>query len=59
MKQSTKDKAAGKLENVKGKVKEKVGHMTKNPDLEDEGTMERVDGKTREVIGKIEKSAGH
>lgn len=58
MKQSTKDRAAGKFQAAKGKVKEKAGQVTSNPDLEDEGTTDRVVGKAREVIGKIEKAAG-
>lgn len=58
MKQSTKDQAAGKLQAVKGKLKEKAGQVTGNPELEDEGTTDRVVGKAREVIGKIEKAAG-
>ena len=58
MKQSTKDEAAGKVHAVKGKVKEKVGQVSGNPDLEDEGTAEKVGGKVRGVVGKIEKAAG-
>jgi uncharacterized protein YjbJ (UPF0337 family) len=58
MKQSTKDQAAGKLQGVKGKLKEKAGQITENPELEDEGTTDRVVGKAREVIGKIEKATG-
>ncbi len=58
MKQSTKDQAAGKLQAVKGKLKEKAGQVTSNPELEDEGTTDRVVGKAREVIGKIEKASG-
>jgi uncharacterized protein YjbJ (UPF0337 family) len=37
MKQSTEDKASGKVHEVKGKIKEKVGQLTNNPDLEAEG----------------------
>jgi uncharacterized protein YjbJ (UPF0337 family) len=58
MKQSTKDQAAGKAQVVKGKIKEKVGQVSGNMDLENEGTTDRVVGKGREVIGKIEKAAG-
>ena len=41
MKQSTKDTAKGKFHEVKGKVKEKVGRATNNPDLEAEGRSKR------------------
>ena len=37
MEESTKDKIEGKLNDLTGKVKEKVGAATNNPDLHDEG----------------------
>lgn len=55
MKQSTKDRAAGKVHVVKGKIKEKAGEITDNPDLENEGMAEQIGGKVREAIGKFEK----
>jgi len=58
MKQSTKDQVAGKVQAVKGKIKEKAGQISGDMDLEDEGTTDRVVGKAREVIGKIEKATG-
>ena len=58
MKQSTRDRAAGKLHEVKGKVKEKVGRATNNPDLEAEGQAEKVGGKIRKKIGQVEKVLG-
>ena len=42
MKQSTKDQIAGRLQEVKGNVKEKAGHVTNNPDLEAEGKAEHT-----------------
>jgi uncharacterized protein YjbJ (UPF0337 family) len=45
MKPSTKDEIKGKAHEVKGKVKEKVGQLTSNPDLETEGQDEKVGGK--------------
>ena len=33
MKPSTKDELEGKLHEAKGKVKEKIGQVTNNPDL--------------------------
>jgi uncharacterized protein YjbJ (UPF0337 family) len=41
MKSSIEDKATGKLHEVKGTVKAKVGELTKNPDLEAEGRAEK------------------
>jgi uncharacterized protein YjbJ (UPF0337 family) len=55
MKQSTKDKAKGKFHEVKGKVKEKVGRATNNPDLEAEGQVEKIGGKVQKKIGQAEK----
>jgi uncharacterized protein YjbJ (UPF0337 family) len=55
MKPSTKDEAAGKFHEVKGKVKEKVGQVTKNPKLENEGRDEHDAGKVREKVGQVEK----
>jgi uncharacterized protein YjbJ (UPF0337 family) len=40
MKQSTKGELEGKLHEAKGNVKEKVGHVINNPDLETEGQGE-------------------
>jgi uncharacterized protein YjbJ (UPF0337 family) len=54
MKQSTKDKAKGKFHEVKGKVKEKVGRATNNPDLETEGQVEKIGGKIQKKIGQVE-----
>ena len=55
MKDSTTDKAEGTLHDVKGKVKEAVGHATNNPDLEAEGTDEKVSGKIQKKVGDIKK----
>ena len=58
MKQSTEDKAKGTFHEVKGKVKEKVGQVTNNPDLEDEGQVEKIGGKIQKKIGQVEKILG-
>jgi uncharacterized protein YjbJ (UPF0337 family) len=58
MKPSTKDKAAGKFHEVKGKIKEKVGQATNNPDLEAEGQVEKIGGKVQKKIGEVEKVLG-
>jgi uncharacterized protein YjbJ (UPF0337 family) len=55
MKQSTKDQAAGKLHEMKGKIKEKAGQVTNNPNLADEGQGEKVAGKIQKKAGQIEK----
>jgi uncharacterized protein YjbJ (UPF0337 family) len=58
MKQSTEDKASGKVHEVKGKIKEKMGQLTNNPDLEGEGQDEKVGGKVKRKIGQVEKVLG-
>jgi uncharacterized protein YjbJ (UPF0337 family) len=55
MRQSKKDESAGKMHEVKGKVKEKVGRAIGNPGLEDEGTDEKVAGKIQKKVGQIER----
>jgi uncharacterized protein YjbJ (UPF0337 family) len=53
MKSSSRDKAEGKLHEVKGKVKEVAGKLTDNPKLEAEGAGEKLAGKVQGKIGKI------
>ena len=55
MRQSTKDEAAGKVHEVKGRIKEKVGKLTNNPDLEGQGIGEKIAGKIQKKIGQLEK----
>ena len=58
MKPSTKDRAQGTFHEVKGKVKEKVGRATNNPDLEAEGQVEKIAGKVQKKIGQVKKVLG-
>jgi uncharacterized protein YjbJ (UPF0337 family) len=58
MKPSTDDKTTGKLHEVKGKIKEKVGELTKNPDVEADGRAEKNAGKVQNWVGKVEKAVG-
>ena len=55
MKESTKDQLQGKVHEVKGAIKEKVGKTTNNPALHDEGTDEKVAGKIQKKVGQVEK----
>jgi uncharacterized protein YjbJ (UPF0337 family) len=55
MKDSTKDKIAGKAHELKGAAKEKIGRASKNPALENEGTDEKIGGKIQKKIGDVEK----
>jgi uncharacterized protein YjbJ (UPF0337 family) len=58
MKQSTKDQAAGKFHEVKGKVKEKLGRAGNDPNLEAEGSDEKATRKVQKKIGEVEKVLG-
>jgi uncharacterized protein YjbJ (UPF0337 family) len=58
MKRSTKNEIAGEVHEVKGKIKEKVGHLTNNPDLEADGTVEKVAGKVQKKVGELERAVG-
>lgn len=55
MKPSTKDQIQGKLHEIKGKAKEKVGQVTNSPDLAAEGQAEKIGGVVQKKIGQIEK----
>jgi len=50
---STHDQVGGKVHEVKGALKEKIGEFTKDPNLQDKGTAERIDGTIQKKIGDI------
>jgi uncharacterized protein YjbJ (UPF0337 family) len=54
----TNDQVEGKFHEVKGKVKEKIGQLTNDPDLEDEGIVEEVAGKVQNKVGQLKKVVG-
>jgi uncharacterized protein YjbJ (UPF0337 family) len=58
MKPSSKDEIAGTIHEVKGAVKEKMGKLTNNPDLEDTGIVEKVTGRVQKKIGQVKKVVG-
>lgn len=58
MKPSTDDKTTGKIHEVKGTIKEKVGEIIRNRDLEAEGRAEKNAGKAQNWVGKVEKAVG-
>ena len=55
MNDSTKDKTEGKVDEVKGTVKEKVGQATGDSDLEAEGAGDKLGGKVQQKVGDIKK----
>ena len=55
MKPSTQDQTEGALHELKGKVKEELGQVTKNPNLAAQGQDEKLAGKVQKKVGQIEK----
>ncbi len=56
MKRSTKDRAEGKIHELKGAIKEQTGKLTADPALEVEGNEEKNAGKMQQIIGNIVKA---
>src|SRR5262249_34894238 len=52
-----KDEVKGKGKQIKGKVKDKVGEIIGNPDLEAEGEVENAEGHVQEGIGRTRRKA--
>jgi len=55
MKPSTKDELEGKLHEAKGKVKEKVGQVINNPDMETKGQNEKLAGRVQRKSARLKK----
>jgi uncharacterized protein YjbJ (UPF0337 family) len=55
---STHDRVEGKVHEVKGAIKEKIGQATNNPNLQDEGTAEKINGTVERKVGDIKKVFG-
>ena len=58
MKSSTRENAEGTLHKVKGKIKEMVGKLVRNPDLENEGKIEKIKGKIQKKRGWLKDFVG-
>jgi uncharacterized protein YjbJ (UPF0337 family) len=58
MRPSTENEIVGKVHEVKGKIREKVGQLTNDPDLEAEGIGEKIGGKVQKKIGQVKKVLG-
>jgi uncharacterized protein YjbJ (UPF0337 family) len=52
------DEFEGKWEQVKGTVKDKVGEVTGDRDLEAEGEIQNAEGETQETWGKFKRGVG-
>jgi uncharacterized protein YjbJ (UPF0337 family) len=58
MRPSTQDKTEGKLHEMKGEIKEKIGKATNDPNLEVAGKAEKKAGQVQKLIGHAEKAVG-
>jgi uncharacterized protein YjbJ (UPF0337 family) len=58
VKPSTENEIAGKVHEVEGTVKEKMGQLTNDSDLEGQGIGEKFAGKIQKKIGQAEKALG-
>jgi uncharacterized protein YjbJ (UPF0337 family) len=54
----TGDKTKGKIDELKGKAKDKVGDITDDQSLQIEGKKDRLKGQGRQAVGSA-KNAGH
>ena len=48
----------GKVDNIKGRVKEAIGALSGNKATQAEGTVERTAGAANEKIGEVERKVG-
>ena len=53
-----KDEMKGKIDQVKGGLKEKAGRALDDPNLRDKGEAERAGGEVREGYGKAKRKIG-
>jgi uncharacterized protein YjbJ (UPF0337 family) len=53
-----KDEIAGKVSQIKGKVKQAVGNATDDPQLHDEGVADEAGGELREGFGTAKRKVG-
>ena len=58
MKPSIENEIAGKVHEVKGTIKDKLGQLTNDPNLEGEGIGEKIAGKVQKKIGQVAKVLG-
>jgi len=53
-----KDEVNGKVDRLKGKIKEEVGDATNDQDLHDEGVADQAAGRVEEGFGKARRKVG-
>jgi len=58
MEQSAQNELIGKVHEVKGTIKEKLGELTDNPKLKIEGKVENLTGHLQNKVGQLQKVVG-
>lgn len=58
MKASAKDQARGRVHELKGALKQKIGRLTNSPLLEAKGRGEKLAGKLQKKMGRVKKVLG-
>ena len=53
-----KDEVNGKIDRLKGNIKESVGEATNDQDLRDEGIADQASGNVQEGFGKARRKVG-
>ena len=53
-----KDQIQGRVEEVKGSIKESAGRATGRPDLEDKGAVQKAAGKIQKSVGDVKERVG-
>lgn len=53
-----KSEIKGKGKQIKGSIKDKVGEVTNNPQLEARGKAERLEGQVQQKVGKARRKVG-
>ena len=53
-----KDELKGKAKNLKGKIKDAVGAITGDKDLQAEGERDRIGGAAQEKFGEVKRKTG-
>lgn len=58
LRRGTENRAEGKVDDLKGRLKDAAGGLTGDNSLQAEGKIDRVKGKAKDAIGEIQQDAG-
>ena len=58
LRKGTENRTEGKLDDLKGRVKDGVGGLTGDQSLQAEGKIDRIKGKAKDAIGELQQDAG-